>query len=220
MVDKTIFPKCDQCGDVGCKLRSPGKFPRCPTNVSEHTLDEIKQRYQDEDINKIMQAGAETERGTLRMIDGVMTPIRPRIAEIMAFANSMGWHKLGVAFCLATRDEAIRLIRVLEENDFEVHSIICRAFAMTKGDVGIPDKNCLMSPLETVCNPVYQAELLNEAETDLNIVVGLCVGHDMLFNKYSKAYTTTLMVKDRMTANNPIAPLYSTFFKGILSKKK
>ena len=121
--------------------------------------------------------------------------------------------------CLATRDEAIRLIRVLEANDFEVHSIICRAFSITKGDLGIPDKNCLSSPLETVCNPVYQAELLNEAETDLNIVVGLCVGHDMLFNKYSKAYTTTLMVKDRMTANNTVGPLYSPFFKGILEKK-
>ena len=219
MVDKTIFPKCDQCGDVGCKLRSPGKFPRCPTNVSEHTLEEIKNRYQDEDINKIMQAGAETERGTIKMIDGVPTPIRPRISEIMAFARSMGWNKLGVAFCLATRDEAIRLIRVLEANDFEVHSIICRAFSITKGDLGIPDKNCLSSPLETVCNPVYQAELLNEAETDLNIVVGLCVGHDMLFNKYSKAYTTTLMVKDRMTANNTVGPLSSPFFKGILEKK-
>ena len=83
-------------------------------------MEEIKNRYQDEDINKIMQAGAETERGTIKMIDGVPTPIRPRISEIMAFARSMGWNKLGVAFCLATRDEAIRLIRVLEANDFEV----------------------------------------------------------------------------------------------------
>lgn len=173
----------------------------------------------EEDVNKIMQAGAETERGTIKMIDGVPTPIRPRISEIMAFARSMGWNKLGVAFCLATREEAIKLIRVLEANEFEVHSVICRAFSMKKGDIGIPDKNCLSSPLETVCNPVYQAELLNEAETDLNIVVGLCVGHDMLFNKFSKAYTTTLMVKDRMTANNPMDVLNSPFFKGILVKK-
>jgi uncharacterized metal-binding protein len=76
----------------------------------------------------------------------------------------------------------------------------------------------MKSEMESVCNPVYQAELLNEAGTQLNIVLGLCVGHDMLFTKNSKAYVTTLSVKDRMTGNNPIAPLYSGFFSEILKK--
>ena len=39
---------------------------------------------------------------------------------------------------------------------------------------------------------------LNKEETDLNILVGLCVGHDSLFYKYSKAPVTTLVVKDRV----------------------
>ena len=52
----------------------------------------------------------------------------------------------------------------------------------------------------------------------MNIVLGLCVGHDMLFTKNSNAYVTTLSVKDRMTGNNPIAPLYSGFFSEILKK--
>lgn len=220
MVDKSIFPKCDQCGDVGCKLGSPGKFPRCPTNVSEHNVDEIKKHYKEnEELSRLMHAGAKTEKGTMQEVNGTVTPIRPRIAEIMAFAKTMGWNKLGVAFCLATRDEAVRLIRVLEANDFEVHSVICRAFSITKLDLGIPEEDCLVTSMETVCNPAYQAELLNEAGTELNIVVGLCVGHDMIFNKLSNAYTTTIMVKDRMTANNPMAPLYSPFFKKILEKK-
>ena len=37
-------------------------------------------------------------------------------------------------------------------------------------------------------------------------------------DKNSKAYVTTLMVKDRMTANNPVGPLYSGFFTEILKK--
>ena len=45
------------------------------------------------------------------------------------------------------------------------------------------------------CNPVLQAQLLNEAGTELNIVMGLCVGHDSLFYKHAKAVTTTLVVK-------------------------
>ena len=60
-----------------------------------------------------------------------------------------------------------------------------------------------------MCNPILQARLLNEAHTDLNVVIGLCVGHDSLFYKYSDAYVTTLVTKDRVTGNNPAAALYT-----------
>lgn len=212
-------PRCDHCGDVGCKAGTPGKFKYCPTNVSGHGKEEIAKRYSDPVLQKMMTTAAKVEKETLKDVDGVRTPVRPRISEIMAFADGMGWKRIGVAFCLAARDEALRLVKVLEARDFEVCSIICRGFGMTKGELGIPEEACLKSPSETVCNPIYQAELLNEAGTDLNIVVGLCVGHDMLFNKHSNAYVTTLSVKDRMTANNTIGPLYSNFFNEILKKK-
>jgi len=57
--------------------------------------------------------------------------------------------------------------------------------------------------IETICNRL---------ETDMNIIVGLCVGHDMLFNRHSKAPVTTLIVKDRVTGHNPIAVLYGQNF--------
>ena len=60
-----------------------------------------------------------------------------------------------------------------------------------------------------MCNPVLQAKLLNEAKTDLNIVMGLCVGHDALFYKYVEGLTTTLVVKDRVTGHNPVAAIYN-----------
>ena len=60
-----------------------------------------------------------------------------------------------------------------------------------------------------MCNPILQARLLNEAHTDLNVVIGLCVGHDSLFYRYSEAYVTTLITKDRVTGNNPAASLYT-----------
>jgi uncharacterized metal-binding protein len=49
----------------------------------------------------------------------------------------------------------------------------------------------------------------------LNIMVGLCVGHDILFLRYSKAETTPLIVKDRSTGHNPVAALYQSqgFFR-------
>ena len=60
-----------------------------------------------------------------------------------------------------------------------------------------------------MCNPILQAKLLNKAKTDLNVVVGLCVGHDSLFYKYSEALTTTAVTKDRVLGHNPVAALYT-----------
>ena len=55
-----------------------------------------------------------------------------------------------------------------------------------------------------------QAEVLNREKTELNVMVGLCLGHDILFIKYSKADVTPLIVKDRVTGHNPIAALYTS----------
>jgi uncharacterized metal-binding protein len=59
---------------------------------------------------------------------------------------------------------------------------------------------------------VAQAKLLNRAGTDMNCIVGLCVGHDMLFTKYSDAPVTTIVVKDRVTGHNPVSVLYGQNF--------
>ena len=47
--------------------------------------------------------------------------------------------------------------------------------------------------------------------------LGLCVGHDSLFYKYSKALVTTLVAKDRVTGNNPVAAIYCA--DGYLKKR-
>jgi uncharacterized metal-binding protein len=58
-----------------------------------------------------------------------------------------------------------------------------------------------------MCNPIAQAELLNRAGCELNIVLGLCVGHDSLFFRHSKGLATTLVAKDRVLGHNPVAAL-------------
>ena len=39
-------------------------------------------------------------------------------------------------------------------------------------------------------------------------MVGLCLGHDILFLRHCKAETTPLVVKDRALGHNPVAALY------------
>jgi uncharacterized metal-binding protein len=68
------------------------------------------------------------------------------------------------------------------------------------------------SGFETTCNPMGQATILNKENTDLNIVIGLCVGHDTLFYKHSTAPVTTLVVKDRILAHNPLGYIYSGYY--------
>lgn len=71
-----------------------------------------------------------------------------------------------------------------------------------------------------MCNPIMQAKILNEQATDLNIVMGLCVGHDSLFYKYSEALTTTLVTKDRVLGHNPAAALYTaeSYYSRLMEK--
>ncbi len=62
---------------------------------------------------------------------------------------------------------------------------------------------------EAMCNPIFQARVLNHERTDFNIMVGLCVGHDSLFLKFADAPCTVLAVKDRVTGHNPLAAIYN-----------
>ena len=92
---------------------------------------------------------------------------------------------------------------------FEVISILCKAGRTSKDRVGIKDEEKIFRGTEeSMCNPIFQAKLLNEEKTDFNILLGLCVGHDSLFFQYAKAPTTVLAVKDRVTGHNPLVPIY------------
>ena len=42
-----------------------------------------------------------------------------------------------------------------------------------------------------------------------NVLLGLCVGHDSLFFKYTEAPCTVLAVKDRLLGHNPLAAVYN-----------
>lgn len=96
---------------------------------------------------------------------------------------------------------------IFRRHGFEVYGIACKAGVQKKVSVGIPEECSNLGP--NMCNPILQAKILNEAKTDLNIVVGLCVGHDSLFYKYSDALVTTCVTKDRVLGHNPVVALYT-----------
>ncbi len=107
----------------------------------------------------------------------------------------------------------------MEYHGFEMVSVLCKNGGIPKSVLGITDQqtchgNC---QIESMCNPIGQAETMNKAGVEFNILLGLCVGHDTLALKYLKAPTTVLAVKDRVTGHNPLAPIYQA--QGYYKKK-
>jgi len=92
-------------------------------------------------------------------------------------------------------------------------SVCCKVGSVDKSALGIGEEfKVRPDTFEPLCNPVAQARVLNRMGTDMNVIMGLCVGHDMLFVKHADAPTTTLVAKDRVTGHNPVAALYGNHF--------
>ncbi len=203
-----MLHSCVDCGTQNCKFKSRTYPEFCPTvNLKDEDLQWALERYDEGRNHDIMVASAEVEyEGYCQWT---------RVQEIMEFAHKIGAKKIGIANCIGLISEARTFARILRANGFEAYAVICKVAGKEKSSIGIPAKCEEIGA--AMCNPILQARLLNEAKTDLNVVIGLCVGHDSLFYKYSDAYVTTLVTKDRVTGNNPVAALYTA---GSYYKKK
>jgi uncharacterized metal-binding protein len=145
--------------------------------------------------------------------------VATRVEETMDFARRMGWRRLGIAHCIGLIREAKIAADIFKAHGFEVYSVCCKTGSIDKESIGLADQDKVHpGEFEVLCNPVGQAALLDEAGTELNIVMGLCVGHDSMFFMHSKAPVTVLVVKDRVLGHNPVAALYGTgmYYKRLL----
>jgi uncharacterized metal-binding protein len=147
-----------------------------------------------------------------------------RVEETIEFARRLGVEKLGIAFCVGLRQEAKTLSRVFEANGFTVVSACCKTGAIPKSYIGIRDEEQVHpGEFESMCNPIGQARLMNAGGTGLNVILGLCVGHDSLFIKHSEAPVTCLVAKDRVLAHNPVGALncsHGYFNKALFQRHK
>jgi uncharacterized metal-binding protein len=174
----------------------------------EDALTSARERYDDSTIRSTSQEAARVEAiGYCQW---------SRVEETMEFANRIGAKKLGIVYCIGLKREAAILARIYEKNRFEVTSVCCKTGSIPKEDIGLRDEEKIRpGAYESACNPIGQAEVMNAEETGLNIIVGLCVGHDSLFIRHSKALVTCLVTKDRVLAHNPVGALYTseTYYK-------
>ena len=203
---------CVDCGSKGC-ANSTGNYPSfCTTTQLENgELDEALALARQPENLAMLQTAAQVEyEGYCKLT---------RVEVTMDFARRMGWHKLGIATCVGLLREANALARILRAHGFEVCSIACKAGMAEKTLLGVPEE-CKAVGIN-MCNPILQAKHLNKLGTQFNIAVGLCVGHDSMFYKYSDAPVTTLVAKDRVTGHNPAAVLYQvdSYYKRLAQPK-
>lgn len=220
-----IDPKCAICKPKYCHdgIAEDKHLPDfCPMKNFKGLVQNVKQKYTTEENKNFFLSAALTEKEAYdenaARKEGKIIPIRPRIREIAEFAKKIGAKRIGMAFCSGLGDEASRAAAILESHDLEIVSVICSCGGIDKEEVGIPSDYKIRSPenFESTCNPILQAELLNRSGTAFNILVGLCVGHDMLFTKHATAPVTTLIVKDRFTGHNPVISLYTRYHKNLV----
>ena len=200
-------PTVRACRHGESEHRGPGF---CPSKTDADSIDRARERYEDPEVRRIAQASARVEsEGYTKWT---------RVEEICAFAKKLGFRKIGIATCISFVDLARTLSGILESHGFEVASAACKNGGVAKEEIGLREEEKIRpGTYEAMCNPISQAELLDSAGCELSIVLGLCVGHDSLFFRHSKALATTLVAKDRVLAHNPVGALQlaDTYFQRV-----
>jgi uncharacterized metal-binding protein len=195
---------CHSCGVQACAVEpDQADYPGiCPIPEHGELLAQVQLEYLgNEQTLKLAAAASRTEAaGYCR---------ETRVEEIMNFARRLGVSHLGIACCIGLRREAAIAADIFQAHGFTVSCVICKVGSVAKEELGLDDSEKIRpGQFEAMCNPIAQARLLAEAGTGLNVLIGLCVGHDSLFFRHSEAPVTVLVAKDRVTGHNPAAALY------------
>ncbi len=192
---------CAWCQVRACRDENKDGMPAGCPEKSGNWLSETLKEYEKPENRRLADTAAYTEKtGYCQW---------PRLQEVAEFAHKAGFHRLGLAFCIGLQQEARIVADYYRKRGFEVVTAVCCVGGVDKERVGITREHKFNpEEFEATCNPIGQAKLMNEKGTEFNVVLGLCVGHDSLFFKYSEAPATVLAAKDRVLGHNPLAAVY------------
>ena len=224
-------PSCDSCTVMACWPKGPADILKgpadCPTKNYPDIVKKARDLYLKDPFHRQMQLSGARLEGMSSQTPPGGTEINmklTRVEELIMFCKMMRYKKIGFAHCIGCIGEAKELSHIFRSRGFDTVQVNCKVGAIEKGEIGIAeDEKVRMFTFETICNNIAQALILNEEKTDLNVIVGLCLGHDISFTRMSKAPVTTLIVKDRRLGHNPAAALYQgyapcNFYYGRLGK--
>ncbi len=171
----------------------------CRTTESCHSqkfdADGLIQKYRLPDNQKIVQAAA-------NLVNNGRAGTLSRLQEVIEFSKEMNFQRIGIAYCYGMEIDAALVAQIFRESGFKTYPVSCTTGGFKQSEVNLESENHKVS-----CNPLAQAEQINSENVDFTLTMGLCLGHDIIFQKQIKSYTTTLVVKDRVHNNDPIKAL-------------
>ncbi|MBC7247943.1 MAG: DUF1847 domain-containing protein [Actinobacteria bacterium] len=194
--------KCTACAAPLCYLNVFDHAPAfCPSVVYKEEIEEESENLIRGELSEVARVSS--------VVEGVNYCRKTRVEEMIDFARRLGLQKLGIAFCVGLRKEAATLADILESRGFEVVAVCCKLGGISKERFGVRDEEKINpGTYEGACNPAAQALVLEREGSQLNILLGLCVGHDSIFIATTRVLTTVLATKDRVTGHCPLQPVY------------
>ena len=177
--------KCTSCQSKKCRSNES-------CQIESFQKDQIMNQYHDQKTQNIVQAASE-------LVDQGRAGTLSRIEEVIEFAHTMNYKKIGLAYCYGLEKEALMVMTLFERSGLKIDSVSCTVGAFLQDEVNRKSEIHNVS-----CNPIGQAQQMNQEGVDFVIVMGLCLGHDILFQKHIQADCTTLVVKDRTTGHSPL----------------
>lgn len=149
----------------------------------------------------IVKYAEETEivQAAASLVDYGRAGTLSRLQETIEFAKKMKYKRVGLAYCYGMENEVQLISGIIRDSGLNVRSVSCTVGGIAQNEVNPESEYCTVS-----CNPIGQAMQLNTEKVDLVVMIGLCMGHDILFQREVKADCTTLVVKDRVFNHAPL----------------
>jgi uncharacterized metal-binding protein len=179
---------CTKCSTKSCR-----QTDACA--AQKFSSGNLLEKYHLPENEKIVQAAS-------LLVDKGRAGTLSRLQEVIEFSTEMNFKRIGIAYCYGMEVESKMISTIFRESGFKVYPVSCTTGGFKQSEV-----NSQSSINKVSCNPIAQAEQLNQEGVDFTLTVGLCMGHDILFNKQIESYTSTLLVKDRVHDHNPINAL-------------
>jgi uncharacterized metal-binding protein len=194
MASDQIMHRCARCGVRTCSSEARDCFDE---------RDRYAALYEDEQVRALHRAASAVEARHYNEA--------PRLLEIIHFARELGVKRIGMAFCIGLAEEAAVIDRILRAH-FDVTSVCCKITGSPKKALDL-ERLDETNDAEVMCHPAGQAAMLCDAGAELNVLCGLCVGHDAIFSMVSTVPCVTLIAKDRVLGHSPVHAVYSPYVR-------
>jgi uncharacterized metal-binding protein len=174
----------------------------CRTGIScnkeKYDIENVIEEFQSSENQKIIQAAA-------HLVDGGKAGTLSRMDEIIEFVKRMRYKKVGLAYCYGMESDAIKVGDIFKNKGIKLQTISCSVSGILQDEIN--QNSCIH---KISCNPIGQARQLNAENVDFVIIMGICLGHDILLQKNLEADFTVFVVKDRVNKHNPLQNIYNT----------